>query len=363
MSKFLRQMAALSKKPSDFQRPAAAMPGPEPPKATTVDKLATVDKVPTVAKVSTVGKLAVTLDGEAVEPARCKPATLVQHGHTSGEHAVYTALWNLGGPPDRKDEYRDVSVGYDKLAAQVSASKRNMQRILDTLRQKLAIEMIRPEVSGLRQGKTYRVYGMGEILRRRREAGYTWAFRNRSGVDLVKMSTVDKLATVGTLPTVASQATVGSLSTETVDTLSTGAVDSLSTPLGTFLGRTEEASSSALVEAAARHGLVLDDDAANKIVRRCRSGDEAASLEEIAYFTEAKINQLRRRRNIENWVGLLLQAVPAYFTGEAVELRRYRAERAGQDAAQRRTAEAVLNDPGSSEQDRELALDLLRGAS
>ena len=41
----------------------------------------------------------------------------VQHGHTSGEHAVYVALWNLGGSPDRKDAYRDVTIGYDKLAA------------------------------------------------------------------------------------------------------------------------------------------------------------------------------------------------------------------------------------------------------
>jgi hypothetical protein len=65
----------------------------------------------------------------------------------------------------------------------------------------LAIEVLREENSGLRQGKTYRVYGMDEILRRRREAGYVWTFRNRSAVRLVKMTAIDKPAAVASSST------------------------------------------------------------------------------------------------------------------------------------------------------------------
>ena len=246
MSKFLRQMTALSKKPSDFQKPQpssgsarAEILAPKAGAATlsTVGSLSTVDNLSTGGKASGVDKLAIDQDGRPVNPALCKPAALVQHGHTPGEHAIYMSLWNLGGTPERRDEFRDVSIGYDKLAALVGGSKRNVQRLTESLLRKLAIQIIRAEDSGIRQGKTYRVYSMTEILRRRREVGYTWVLRNRSAVELVKMSTVDTLPTVDKLPTVVSLPSVGKVTTDTVDSLSTGTVDKLSTPLGTsFLG-------------------------------------------------------------------------------------------------------------------------------
>jgi hypothetical protein len=59
------------------------------------------------------------------------------------------------------------------------------------LTQKLAIEVVGVENSALRQGKTWRVYGAAEILRRRREAGYLWTVRDRSTVRLVQMTTLE----------------------------------------------------------------------------------------------------------------------------------------------------------------------------
>ena len=53
---------------------------------------------------------------------------------------------------------------------------------------KLAIEVVGEENSRIRQGRTYRVYSQAEILRRRREAGYLWCYRNRAAVELVKMT-------------------------------------------------------------------------------------------------------------------------------------------------------------------------------
>src|SRR5215831_11381982 len=117
-SKFLR-VIALSKTPADFRKKDV------PAEVTSADStLATVDKVTTVDSLATVDKLCVDTEGNTIDASRCKPAVLVQHGHTSGEHAVYVALWNLGGPPDRKDAYRDVTIGYGKLAAQSGGSKR-----------------------------------------------------------------------------------------------------------------------------------------------------------------------------------------------------------------------------------------------
>jgi hypothetical protein len=110
-----------------------------------VARLATPVKLATVDKLATVEKLAIDTAGNAVDPNRCQPAVLG-----------------------------------------------------------LAIEVLREENSGLRQGKTYRVYGMAEILRRRKEAGYVWTFRNRSAVALVKMTPVDKISTVTSLSTAAS---------------------------------------------------------------------------------------------------------------------------------------------------------------
>jgi hypothetical protein len=345
-SKFMR-VIALSKTPADFRRPAA----PKDEAATvsslsTVDKLTTVDKLSTVDRLTTVGGVAINIDGHSVDPKLCKPATLVQHGHTAGEHAAYMTLWNLGGPPDRKDDFRDVSIGYDRLAAGLAGSKRNIQRLVDSLVRKFAVEILRAENSGTRQGKTYRVYGMTEILRRRKEAGYTYVLRNRSAVELVKMSTVDNMSTV--------------------DSLSTVTVDSLSTPLGSsFRNKTEETSSSAestaLVEYLARCGIALDDDAARRIITRCQNSDSAATVEEVVYFAELKVNQLAKRKNIENWPGLLIAAIPPYFDPPATELKRYRARKAQENAKAQTLANEILRDPQASEQDRDWARSTLSG--
>src|ERR1043166_5953679 len=116
MSKFLRQMAALSKKPSDFQgkKPeTVASPSLTVDDLATVDRLATVDKLSVAAKPLPAERSLVDLVGSEGTPAAAKPgkpADLAQHGHTPGEHALYTALWNLGGKPEHKDEFRDVTI-------------------------------------------------------------------------------------------------------------------------------------------------------------------------------------------------------------------------------------------------------------
>jgi hypothetical protein len=343
-SKFLRVMA-LSKTPADFKKPAGIASS-----VSTVDSLATVDAL------STVDTLTRDPDGHPVDPKLCKPASLVQHGHTPGENAVYMALWNRGGPPDRKDEFRDVSIGYDKLAALVGGSKRNVQRLAESLVRKLAIQIIRVEDSGTRQGKTYRVFGMAEVLRRRKEAGYTSVVRNRSAVTLVRtasLTTVDKLTTVD------------SLSTVTVDKLTTVTVDSLSTPLGSsFRNKTEESSSSSpssvVVKALRTIDPGTDDDGAAQLIEASRKACPDATDEEIAHFILLKGSN----KGIQQPLAFLKTAVPKCLQGES--LRQYRRDaqqakeaQAQQDRLQREHWQQILDNPGSDEQSRTWAREAL----
>src|SRR5438045_8317031 len=130
----------------------------------------------TLDRMATVDTMAADSSGHSVPLARCRPADSAEAAHTRAEHALYLALWNLGLPG--QDLSRDVSIGYDKLAVLARASKRHLQRLTASLAEKLALEVVGQENSRLRQGKTYRVYGIAEILRRRREAGYLWYLRD-----------------------------------------------------------------------------------------------------------------------------------------------------------------------------------------
>jgi hypothetical protein len=114
-----------------------------------------------------------------------------------------------------------------------------------------------------------------------------------------------------------------------------------------------------LVERLGALGISLDDDAANRIIRRCENANSSATVEEIAHFAELKVHQLARRRDVENWAGMLIAAVPAYFDSPATELGHYRAAKEQERLRSRELAEQVLADPETSEQDREWARGVL----
>jgi hypothetical protein len=234
---------------------------------------------------------AFTSAGNPVEPSRCQPATLVEDAHTRAEHALYTALWNLGGAADCADAFRDVSIGYDKLADLAGGSKPHVKRLLEALQRKLAIEVVGAENSGARQGKSYRVYGAPEILRRRREAGYIWRFRDRSAVELVKM-TEEAASPSAEMPPAATDGEV----------------------------------SPALAEIR----MWMDGKAAaEKLIWRCQSADPNATEEEIRHFLKISVAALRSRgfglTLPPDWQESLMASVAQYFQPPAFELQRYRA--------------------------------------
>src|SRR4051794_14590051 len=139
MSKFLRTMESLSKRPSDFQKP------PLPGNLVSINDQATKEalnrsgdeasgniKTGTVPLFNTVpvsGTVPLsdplTLFGSALaeaqaanfeNPSRVRVfrATRAEHGHSSGEHIIYEVLWRNSTGDQLA---RQIQIGYDKLAA------------------------------------------------------------------------------------------------------------------------------------------------------------------------------------------------------------------------------------------------------
>jgi hypothetical protein len=160
MSKFMRQMEALSKKPSGFGHKPKLVPPP------TVSESHRVSVSPTLGESHTLS------ESHRVRDWGYRRAVLVQDGHSTGEHAVYMVLWNAGNGMDMQQ--RMVAIGYEKIAKACGLHWTNVKKHLKSLEAKLAIEMVQRENSDSRVGKTYRVYGFTEILRRRKEARLDW---------------------------------------------------------------------------------------------------------------------------------------------------------------------------------------------
>ena len=154
------------------------------------------DRQPTVVRLATGHRLSpVYVDGrnQQVDPKYVRACNSIQDGHSPTEQMVYQNLCNLGSPGG--DGYQVVSRGYDRIAHDNGLSKRNVQRVMESLIEKLAIEILESEISADRIGKTYKLWNPGQIMKRRSEAGLKWVYRNRTAVELVRVATVDSLTT------------------------------------------------------------------------------------------------------------------------------------------------------------------------
>lgn len=130
--------------------------------------------------------------GRLVDSKYVRICRSIQDGHSPTEHMVYQSLWNQAHPAG--EGYRTISRGYDRIANDNALSKRNVQRVMESLIEKLTIEILESEISADRIGKTYRVWEAGEVLGRRSAAGLKWVYRNRTAVELVRLATVASLA-------------------------------------------------------------------------------------------------------------------------------------------------------------------------
>jgi hypothetical protein len=116
------------------------------------------------------------------------------------------------------------------------------------------------------------------------------------------------------------------------------------------------ASPAVVVGEQLRRLLTIDDAAVAKIVASCQKEQPDATGEEIAYFAEIVIARHSRNPKIGNLVGLMIRgAVAKYFEPPASELTRYREEKKRAREKQEQCAREVLDDPASTDVDREWA--------
>jgi hypothetical protein len=383
-SRFYRNVVsrpALSSQVIELPKPTTVVADP---KTTVVDEhLQTVVDEPTTAVVAGNSLWKAELNGALFPASRVKPIERAQDALTHAEECVYDFLW--GTKNTARDDYRIAQAGYDRIAKAARVTKRNAALIVDRLIEK-GFVWLETEADPLhRVARQYRVLSYRAVLDELARSGRQFVVRSGNGVLFVRAATVavDPLSNptttvvadqpttvvadqpttvVADQPTtiVADQpTTVVATTTVTVVVDPTTTVVATTTLLDNKKEQAERQSSSSLADVCRKNGILLDDAAERIIQKRCRTYDPIASNEEIAYFAEAKIDQLRQSRNIGNPVGLLMTAVPEYFVEPAHEVQRYRASKAQNLAQGRETARKILDDPESGEQEREWAKSVL----
>ena len=171
-----------------------------------------------------------TADGIAVEPKRVQRATLVQHGHSPTEQLVYQILYNAGVPDSSHPAWRDVQIGYDRLARQTGITKRNIIPLMHRLEKKLSIDVAEYQDSTRNLARKYRVFNMTEVLERRRKAHMEFVIRHR-GVEFVFAAGPGDVSSPGDIASSGTPASPGDVPTPAPGDVSTPAPGDKTSPL------------------------------------------------------------------------------------------------------------------------------------
>jgi len=301
--------------------------------------------------------------------ARIRRATLAQDGHSFGEQALYEALWQHAHPRD--NDARIITLGYRRMSELARLTVNNCKANIQALIQKLAVEEAASFTHS--QGRTYLVFNYTAIIQRRREAGLTHYIKSR-GVVFVDPDTGEPLTArirdrsgipfsggpaPGAVPEGDRRGTPASIIS--------GAPVSAQPPYSEVV-RNSSRNTTSTTPAELVQGLrqlvdIVDDEAASVLWHQCRRRAPDCTPEEVLHFARSKAAVFRSGK-IQNPLGFLLAAVPKCFEGVGFqEFRREQSERAReadeQQAQMRREFEAILNDPASSEEDREFVRRML----
>jgi len=203
----------------------------------------------------------------------------------------------LWGPKNTaKDATRLAQVGYDRIAKTARITKRNAALIVERLIEKGFVILDRPADPLRRIPSQYRILGykaaLDELSRRRRH----WVVRSGNGVLFVHPVNVTTTpsTTVVVEPTitvaVGQSTTVVAATTVTMVAAPSTTVVATTTLLDNKKERqnSQPSSSPNLTDICGKMGIILDDDAAQRILTGCRVHDKTASNDEIAYFAAAK---------------------------------------------------------------------------
>jgi hypothetical protein len=291
--------------------------------------------------------------GGVFTSSRVKRIERAQDALTHVEEAVYDALWGTKREPE---PFRLVQIGYAELAKRSRVSKRGIQRVTDRLLEKRFIQVETQANIYTRQSTIYRVFSYGTVLRFLRDTNRLHVVRTGTGVfyaHRIPVTTVDD--SLATTVDVHSPSTVAASSVSTVEPSAPSTVAASSTV--NTLGNQEGITSSSVSMVASRIVplISVDDDAVRRLIENCRHFDPMASDEEIAYCAQLWIQQNTRNTSIRKPAAVMLMAVPKFFEAPATELTRHRTERNLQLQQSRELAQRILDDPESSDNDRQWA--------
>ncbi len=300
---------------------------------------------------------------------------LAQDAHTRAEQQVYEALWENARVLDEIS--RTITIGFGAMARMVRLSESNARINVRNLIAKLAMEEVGGYNCEYAIGRQYRIFNYSEIQRRRKQAGLTWYMRRTLAVIFVDPVTKEPLD-LGSKKRIQQ----GLVNSGPGIKLRPLPGPNLGPPPGPNLippynistkefreGEPRElgASSSSLYDVLSGYGTI-DDDALGRLRSATAEVCPDYTEEELIHFVQAKGTQLQRGNGrIANPIGFLLTAVPKCFQGESFQaFRRSRAElerqvseeRARQAAevqAWREAQQAILDDPASSEEDKQWA--------
>ncbi len=246
---------------------------------------------------------------------KIRRAIVAQDGHSSGEQLLYQSLWNAARP--ESPDTRLISVGYNGMSALCKLDKSNCKKNIQSLLEKLSVQVAETYQSASSTGTTYRIFSYREILRRREAAGMVWVIRT-SGVRFVRPEGDLLVPPVGNLPPDG----IGKAPTGSRGKIPTPPVGETHTPLGKDKNF-EETTSSIIRNALSRFGSA-DEDAALRLLRNCRDRAPDCTKEEILHFIDEKGTMTRTRDSrIHNPIGFLIDAVPKCFVGESLTQYRY----------------------------------------
>lgn len=316
------------------------------------------------------GPLYQTLDGTVVNPDCIRPYDNVQQAHTASEHLVYTTMWKLLGTRDDEGTSREGKLSLSQLTSRVSISRRNLRRVLHSLIEKLAIDVTEFEDRANAIPRSYRVWGFRATIERRRREGYNYIYRNRNYITLARLYRAPGDNLTPAYPSASSHNFTpetgdslpsrpeDNLTSESLDNLTPEARDNLTVApeakLASSLRKKESnplATTSSLILEALHQTLgYADDDAVQRILTGCRQKAPDARELEIVDFIRVHAPRIRRNRGIDNPMGALIRYIPQCFEGKS--FRKYR-------ESQFELWQQVLEDPDSTEEDRQMARDYL----
>ncbi|MDQ1468930.1 MAG: hypothetical protein QOJ99_410 [Bryobacterales bacterium] len=301
----------------------------------------------------------------------------VQDALTLAGQLLYKAMY---GMPDGARS-KTCSKGYRQLAAEAHVDKDTVRDLIVDFKEKGIVREIGSYNPDTRASKSYEILSYKAILQLWREAGINHvtsgrrpSFCDSSGKPVAFIPTVGAPPSLSLKPVPVPR--IVEPEHRNIPINASGyepSSVSVATPAPANMRSSEPPnsalSSNPLVVKALNEAFGhVDDDVVWRIVSESRRRASDATDEEIALFVEATTQRLRRMRNLQNPVGMMITQVPKCFEGESFKQHR-QAERHRREAyeAQKRLfrleQQAILHDPASSEDDKNWARQALEDSA